>query len=169
MNKTATNATIDWNPGASEGQWQIELNGNIQTNVAVGHPYVLNGLTAGTQYRVRVRAVCGANMFSEWTDTLVFTTLTDTTGIVSAETIGFGLYPNPAVDKANIELSVVNAGVAVIKIYDINGHLVHAENMGNIPEGVHHYSINCNKFKKGMYLVNIHIGGYTATSKLIVR
>ena len=156
LSTTKTNATIDWTPGASEAQWQIELNGNVQNNVAVAHPYVLNGLAAGTQYRVRVRAVCGANMFSEWTDTLVFTTATDTTGIVSAETIGFGLYPNPAVDKVNVDFD----GVALISILDLNGReLIRTDEK----------TIDIEGLAKGTYFVRLTSQEGTAVRKLVIR
>lgn len=79
------------------------------------------------------------------------------------------IFPNPVVDNATVELSVVNAGYAVVKIYDINGKLVHSENLGYIGEGVHRYSLDCTKFRHGMYLVNINLGKESATSKLIVR
>ena len=79
------------------------------------------------------------------------------------------VYPNPAIDNATLELTVVDAGKAVMKIYDVNGKLVHSEQMGQLGEGVHRYSIDCSKFGHGMYLMNVVIGNYTATTKLIVR
>lgn len=79
------------------------------------------------------------------------------------------IFPNPAIDHATLELSVVDAGLAVMKIYDINGKMVHSESLGHISEGVHRYSLDCSKFKNGMYLVNLYVGNKAATSKLIVR
>ncbi|MCR5193247.1 MAG: T9SS type A sorting domain-containing protein [Bacteroidales bacterium] len=79
------------------------------------------------------------------------------------------IYPNPAIDKATVDIAVVNAGNAVVKIYDLGGKLVHSEQLGYLTEGSHQYSINCSKFNHGMYLVNINIGKESATSKLIVR
>ena len=79
------------------------------------------------------------------------------------------IYPNPAVENVNIDLSIVNSGNAVIKIYDVAGKLVYTENLGYLNEGVHQYSMNCRGFNRGMYLVNINVGKESATSKLIVR
>lgn len=79
------------------------------------------------------------------------------------------VYPNPAADYANVDLTIVNAGNAVVKIYDVNGKMVHTENLGYLGEGNHQYSLNCSKFNHGMYLVNIIIGKEAATTKLIVR
>ena len=79
------------------------------------------------------------------------------------------IYPNPAATFATVDLNIVNAGNAVVKIYDVNGKLVHTESLGYLGEGSHQYSINCSKFRHGMYLVNVNIGKESATSKLIVR
>lgn len=79
------------------------------------------------------------------------------------------VYPNPAVDRVTVDLAVVNAGNAIVKIYDVNGKLVHTETLGYLSEGQHQYSLDCRKFSHGMYLLNINIGKESATSKLIVR
>ncbi|MBO7490221.1 MAG: T9SS type A sorting domain-containing protein [Bacteroidales bacterium] len=79
------------------------------------------------------------------------------------------IYPNPAADIATIDLGIVNAGNAVVKIYDITGKMVHSEKLGYLSEGSHQYTIDCTKFAHGMYLVNVNIGKESATSKLIVR
>lgn len=79
------------------------------------------------------------------------------------------MYPNPAVDNATMELTVSRPGNAVVRIYDLSGKVVYTENMGRVAEGVHTYAIDCQKMQRGMYLVNVVIGGEKATSKLIVR
>lgn len=79
------------------------------------------------------------------------------------------MYPNPAVDNATMELTVSRPGNAVVRIYDLSGKVVYTENMGRVSEGVHTYAIDCQKMQRGMYLVNVIIGGEKATSKLIVR
>ena len=78
-------------------------------------------------------------------------------------------YPNPAVDNATMELTVLQAGNAVVRVYDLSGKVVYTENMGHVSEGVHTRAINCQNLQRGMYLVNVVIGGQKATSKLIVR
>ncbi len=78
-------------------------------------------------------------------------------------------YPNPAVDQATMELSVVKAGNAVVKIYDLTGKVVYSENLGRMAEGVYTRTIDCQRLQHGMYLVNVLVGNQKATSKLIVR
>jgi len=78
-------------------------------------------------------------------------------------------YPNPAVDNATMELSVVNSGKALLKIYDLSGKLVYSEDLGRLAEGVHTRTVSCQNLSHGMYLVNVLVGSERATSKLLVR
>ncbi len=79
------------------------------------------------------------------------------------------LYPNPVVDQATLELTIAQAGQAVVKVYDLTGKVVYAENLGKLAEGVYTRELNCQNLHHGMYLVNVIVGGQTATSKLVVR
>ena len=78
-------------------------------------------------------------------------------------------YPNPAIDNATMELTVAQPGNAVVRVYDLSGKVVYSESMGHVTEGVHTRTIDCQNLQRGMYLVNVVIGGQKATSKLIVR
>ena len=78
-------------------------------------------------------------------------------------------YPNPAVDRATMELTVANAGKATVYIYDLSGKVVYTENLGTLAEGVYTHTVDCQALPYGMYLVNVVVGSQKATSKLIVR
>lgn len=78
-------------------------------------------------------------------------------------------YPNPAVDNVTMELCVVHAGKAMVKVYDLTGKVVMSENLGTLGEGTYTRTLDCQKLQSGMYLVNLVVGGQVATSKLIVR
>ncbi|MCQ2294367.1 MAG: T9SS type A sorting domain-containing protein [Bacteroidales bacterium] len=79
------------------------------------------------------------------------------------------LYPNPAVNFAQMEIAIAKAGNTVVKVYDITGKVVLSENLGTLSEGVHNHTLNCQNLKHGMYLVNVIVAGEKATSKLVVR
>ena len=66
------NAMVDWTPGdASQSQWEVLCNGvSTLTNT---HPYQITNLTPSTDYTVQVRAICGANDTSYWSETVNFT------------------------------------------------------------------------------------------------
>lgn len=79
------------------------------------------------------------------------------------------LYPNPVYNEANLLINANTAGNAVLRVYDLNGRLVMNRNMGFIAEGEQHYTIDCTGMSKGMYLINVIIGGHTSTAKMIVK
>ena len=92
--------------------------------------------------------------------------------IPSVATVGENsvrFYPNPAVDRSNMEITVAKAGKAVIRIYDLSGKLVYSESPGTLSEGVHTRVVDCQALPHGMYLVNVVVGSQRATSKLVVR
>lgn len=79
------------------------------------------------------------------------------------------LYPNPVYNEANLVINANAAGSAVLRIYDLNGRLVMNRNLGYVAEGEQLYSIDCTGMSKGMYLINVIIGGHTSTAKMIVK
>ncbi len=93
----------------------------------------------------------------------------DIPSVVSTGANQVRLYPNPAVDQATLELTIAQAGQAVLKVYDLTGKVVYTENLGKVAEGMHTRNINCQNLQHGMYLVNVIVNGQRATSKLVVR
>ena len=76
---TPTTATLEWTQGSNESQWQISYSTTANftpesgTIVTVSSkPYTLSGLTLNTQYYAYVRAVCGENIYSNWSDICSF-------------------------------------------------------------------------------------------------
>ncbi|MBQ3709496.1 MAG: fibronectin type III domain-containing protein [Bacteroidales bacterium] len=76
---STTTATLAWTKGSDETQWQISYsttenftpeNGTI-INVST-NPYTLEGLTLNTPYYAYVRAVCGENIISDWSNVCAF-------------------------------------------------------------------------------------------------
>lgn len=76
---TPTSVTLAWTQGSNESQWQISYsttegftpeNGTIVT--VNSRPYTLSGLTLNTQYYAYVRAVCGASIYSDWSNICTF-------------------------------------------------------------------------------------------------
>lgn len=69
---TTTSATLDWQATDTETSWVLNING--RDTVVNAHPVTINGLTAGTFYTARVRAICGAGDTSFATPTVAFWT-----------------------------------------------------------------------------------------------
>lgn len=79
------------------------------------------------------------------------------------------LFPNPVVDEAHLVLNAAEAGKAALRVYDLNGRMVLSRDLGQVVEGEQQFSIATQGMAKGMYLINVTIGGNTATAKMIVR
>ena len=93
-------------------------------------------------------------------------------GIPTVNTVGrnsLSLYPNPVSSEAHLTLTSAVAGNAVVYVYDLNGRCVMNRNLGHVGEGEHTFSLGVEGMAKGLYLVNVFVGGHTATAKMMVR
>ena len=72
---TASTITFDWNERGSATEWEIAIETSptaaptADTNV-ISHPITFGGLTAGTNYYVYVRSICGPGDTSLWSDVI---------------------------------------------------------------------------------------------------
>ena len=80
VSATLNNATINWVPGGSETQWQIQygtqgfaLGSGTILNVTA-YPYTIPGLTPYSFYQAYVRAICGPGDTSFWTPSVSWNT-----------------------------------------------------------------------------------------------
>ncbi len=73
---TAHSVTLNWNSEGADS-WQLSVNDATEMTGGVLNSsestFTLMGLTPETQYRVKVRSVCGG-YYSEWTNNVTFTT-----------------------------------------------------------------------------------------------
>lgn len=79
------------------------------------------------------------------------------------------IYPNPVMGEANLSVIAAENGNATLRIYDLNGRCVMNRDLGYAEEGEQTYKLSTLGMTKGMYLVNVIIGGHTAATKMIVR
>lgn len=79
------------------------------------------------------------------------------------------IFPNPVMGEANLSIDAIEAGNATMRIYDINGRMVQENRLGHVSEGNQTYSFSTDGMAKGMYLVNVIIGGHTSATKMMVR
>ncbi len=72
---TTTTATLGWTETGAATAWQICLDSDEANPIdAATNPFTLTGLTSATTYTVKVRANCGANGYSDWSNAASFTT-----------------------------------------------------------------------------------------------
>ncbi|MDO5968331.1 T9SS type A sorting domain-containing protein [Flavivirga aquimarina] len=75
----------------------------------------------------------------------------------------FKVYPNPATEKINVDLSTLSSNAA-INIYDLTGKLVYKEeDLSNTLHSIEH------NLKSGMYIVSVKNDNKLVTSKLIIK
>jgi hypothetical protein len=79
------------------------------------------------------------------------------------------IYPNPASSQATVDINLSENTNTMVRVFDMSGKVVFTENLGRIDAGNHRTQINCQKLRKGIYIVNVVSGKSTATSKLVVR
>ena len=117
-------AVATWTAGGTETSWNVQYKATTATNwtdaTATTTSYTMNGLTANTEYQVRVQANCGDGITSEWTAAVTFTTLPDDTPepcdaptgldttLVANEVIGITWDANAGVSSWNIQYRVEN-------------------------------------------------------------
>ena len=165
------NATVSWLSYEGQTEWEIiyglegfiEANGNL---VTVNNPYyTMEGLESGATYDVYVRAKCGEDFYSAWSDKITFTT---TVGINSADNnmLQATIFPNPATKEATISVDGVMGKVEII-VSDINGRTLIQDE--TVCTGQLSKSINIEQWAKGTYFVRIINNETVAIQKLIVR
>ncbi|MBO4873716.1 MAG: fibronectin type III domain-containing protein [Bacteroidales bacterium] len=73
-----TTAFVTWEAGGNETEWQICLNDDEENIIDVdSNEYTFTGLSLSTNYRVKVRANCDADGYSNWTSNWYFATLSN--------------------------------------------------------------------------------------------
>ena len=109
---------------------------------------------------------------TDTTNEVVDTNEYEPVGIPTVHSTGMNsvkLFPNPVYNETSLSINAQAAGTAVLRVYDLNGRLVMDSNLGYVAEGEHCYTLDCSGMNKGMYLVNVIIGGYTSAVKMVVR
>lgn len=72
----AHTAVLHWETSAAVTAWQIMLNDDEEQLIdATTNPFTLTGLAADTRHKVKVRANCGDNNHSDWSNAAHFKTL----------------------------------------------------------------------------------------------
>ena len=88
INVTATSVTIGWTDynATTPASWTLEFDGTEITGITE-NPYTHSGLTAATEYTIKVKAICNSTDESDWSNEMSFTTLCE--AIVVTETDPF--------------------------------------------------------------------------------
>ena len=90
-------------------------------------------------------------------------------GIEEAATIdNVTVFPNPANEVANVNLSINEMSNVSISVVNTLGQTVYTENLGNV-NGEQNVKINTTDLENGIYLVNITVNGNVITKRISVN
>ena len=157
-NITATSASISWTANGNEQAWIIAY--GSQQVVANSNPYTLADLAPSTSYTVKVQALCGEGITSDWSDSITFTTLQGE-GIDDVASSAVKLYPNPATTVLNIEGL---EGQTLVAIMDVNGRVC-----GQWTVESANTSLDISRLSQGAYFVRITGAKTNTIRKLVVK
>ncbi len=88
---------------------------------------------------------------------------------ISALNASLTVYPNPAISNTNVIYTLSKSAEVVINVYNITGRLIATDNLSKMPAGTHKYSLDCEKYASGTYIVQLIAGETKAASKFIIK
>lgn len=163
-NVTENSATITWTAGGDETTWDVEYKlhsaSQWQQSTVAQPTFNIQGLTAGSNYDVRVKALCSATLESEFVST-TFTTSVGIDDINFAQNIS--LMPNPADNYIELRVNS-NVEVKEAMVFNAFGQLIQTVELND-----NHVRIDLSNMASGMYFVRVNGEGVTATKKFIKR
>ncbi|MBR4136624.1 MAG: fibronectin type III domain-containing protein [Bacteroidales bacterium] len=151
--KDAGGIRLSWSDNAGASQWVVRyrpLGGEWTIVLVEGVPsYEILGLENGVEYEVQVRAVCD-DAFSEWSEMMMATATNSCIEDHLSKSIT--LYPNPATEMVNVEVSDANILITGVEVYNLYGQMVetfHGTSLQN------RATINISSLADGMYFVRV--------------
>ncbi len=77
-------------------------------------------------------------------------------------------YPNPFNPSTDIQVSLKQAGVMSLEIYNVLGQLVKVVAQGYKPAGVYQYNVKMDNFSSGVYFYTLQQGSNIMTKKMLL-
>ncbi|MBI1838475.1 MAG: T9SS type A sorting domain-containing protein [Flavobacteriia bacterium] len=79
------------------------------------------------------------------------------------------IYPNPAVNTANVSFNLKNTSNVEITVTDVTGKVVYTNTVSNLASGTQTIEMNTESLNNGIYMVNIVSNGSKTTQKFVVK
>lgn len=172
---TATSATISWNaaPGALSYRLRVEdgQNNPVAFLFAVSTAqtsFTVSGLTASTNYKAKLRSLCGGLLHSAWTTWVPFTTAA--LRLTDLPDANIQMYPNPASETVYLVLPEewINE-MSTVSITDMSGKVVYTFESKDKNESAQ-FEMPVNTLPAGVYVLSVKAAGEEHHQRLsIVR
>lgn len=164
---------VQWTDNAGASQWNLQY--RIQgtqdwTTMVVNTTHVsfMGELEAYETYELRVQAVCGDGVVSDWSNILV--AVAQGVGIEDHLAKSVTLYPNPATSTLNVTVSDANINIISVEIYNVYGQMINVETQCIAPpQGASPQRINISGLASGMYYVRVMTDNGSVTKNFLKR
>jgi len=165
--KEAGSIAVYWTDNAGVSEWNLQyrpLNGEWITVVVTGQAaYTINGLENGEDYEVRVQAVCGDGVVSEWSS--ILTATATNSGIDNYMQNSVALFPNPAMEVVNVQCTMNNVQLGgELHLLDVYGKLLQI-----VPITSETTQINVSGLANGMYFVRVSTDRGVVTKQFVKK
>ncbi|MBA3647779.1 MAG: fibronectin type III domain-containing protein [Chitinophagales bacterium] len=129
----------------------------------------IKGLQPGTTYVWMVGAKCDSAFHSDFSQRYEFTTLSEKEAD-AANLSGFDLFisPNPGDGNLTLEITLQQEESLTIKLFDVTGIEMYAENVGNVA-GTLIKQLHLNNLFHGSYFIQIIHNGQAEIRKLMIQ
>jgi hypothetical protein len=171
-NITQTTANLFWagvtNATGYEIYYREFTNTQYQITNATQNFKPITGLKAGTDYRVKIRSVCGT-VFGDFTQEFAFRTPTAKAGFDASEAVSYTVYPNPTRGNVTVSFTAEREQNLSIRLVDVTGREIYR---GTFRTWVGEQSFDlpiADRVTTGIYTLFMDLGESRQTTKLVVE
>ena len=128
--------------------------------------YIKEGNSYYRMYFTENGGATTGNMYFKYKDITSTLSTNDIKSIVS-----FGIYPNPSTNKQVtllVDLKNAQENNGIVSFYDVTGRKVYETEISK-QQGFFKKEINLSQLQSGMYIVNIKVGSFTESKKLVLK
>jgi hypothetical protein len=79
------------------------------------------------------------------------------------------MYPNPASEFTNVDISLDGRGDVKASVLDMNGRVVKTVSMKGLPQGDHKVRVDLTGISNGTYILSLSVNGTVQNGKFIVN
>ena len=158
---------VRWTDNAGASQWNLQyrIQGTEDWSTIVANTTevdIMENLEAYATYELRVQAVCGDGIVSDWSNILV--AVAQGAGIEDYLAKSVKLYPNPATSTLNVVVSDAGIHIAGVEIYNVYGQMVNVET-----QCITSLHIDISGLARGVYYVRIVTDGGLVTKPFVKK
>jgi hypothetical protein len=171
-NITQTTANLFWatvpNATSYEIYYREFTNTQYQITNATQNFRPITGLKAGTDYRVKIRSVCGT-VFGDFTQEFAFRTPSAKAGFDASEAVSYTVYPNPTRGNVTVSFTAETEQNLSIRLVDVTGREIYR---GTFRTSTGEQSFDlpiADRVTTGIYTLFMDLGESRQTTKLVVE